>query len=278
MSIDLIVTLTAAFLFVALVAGYGTSALVSATSADRRRLRQLATSATGPMSVIDTRVALLETVDPRLKRIPGVPKSPKELGRLRRRLARAGYTSITAVVIFAAATILTPCALALLAISLLGAGQGWILAVIGAAIGYLIPSLVLGRLTELRKREIREGLPDALDLFIVCVEAGCGLDQAIMKASDELGLTYPALTYELRVFVFAPHHAPLHLRLELLDRQGRRVGSSRRVTLPAGQNTRPIRVRLKRGIVVRRPAFGWRIRVRAWRDRTAGVLTLPTRP
>jgi tight adherence protein C len=199
MSIDLIVTLTAAFLFVALVAGYGTSALVSATSADRRRLRQLATSATGPMSVIDTRVALLETVDPRLKRIPGVPKSPKELGRLRRRLARAGYTSITAVVIFAAATILTPCALALLAISLLGAGQGWILAVIGAAIGYLIPSLVLGRLTELRKREIREGLPDALDLFIVCVEAGCGLDQAIMKASDELGLTYPALTYELRL-------------------------------------------------------------------------------
>jgi hypothetical protein len=68
--------------------------------------------------------------------------------------------------------------------------------------------------------------------------------------------TASALTYELRVFVFGPHHAPLHVRLELLDRQGRRVGSSRRVTLPAGQNTRPIRVRPKRGIVVRRPAFG----------------------
>jgi tight adherence protein C len=67
------------------------------------------------------------------------------------------------------------------------------------AIGYLLPGLVLGRLTERRKREIREGLPDALDLFIVCVEAGCGLDQAIVKASDELGLTYPALTYELRL-------------------------------------------------------------------------------
>ena len=90
-------------------------------------------------------------------------------------------------------------ALRSLPISLLGVGPGWILAVIGAAIGYLIPSLVLGRLTELRKREIREGLPDALDLFIVCVEAGCGLDQAIVKASDELGLTYPALTYELRL-------------------------------------------------------------------------------
>jgi hypothetical protein len=82
----------------------------------------------------------------------------------------------------------------------------------------------------------------------------------------------------LALSAFAPHHAPLHVRLELLDRRGRRVGSSRRVTLPAGQNTRPIRVRLKRGVVVRRPAIGWRIRVRARDDRTAGVLTLPTRP
>ena len=59
--------------------------------------------------------------------------------------------------------------------------------------------MVLGRMIEKRKQEIRNGLPDALDLFIVCVEAGCGLDQAIVKASDELGLTHPALAYELRL-------------------------------------------------------------------------------
>ena len=197
MSLDLIVTLAASFMFVALVAGYGASALVSAFAPERRRLRQLATA--GPSGVLESRVTLVDTVDPRLKRIPGVPKSPKELGRLRRRLARAGYTSMTAVVIFAAASVLTPCALALVPILLLGRGEGLILGLICGAIGYLIPSLVLGRLTELRKREIRDGLPDALDLFIVCVEAGCGLDQAIVKASDELGLTDPALTYELRL-------------------------------------------------------------------------------
>jgi tight adherence protein C len=106
---------------------------------------------------------------------------------------------MTAVLIFTAATVLTPIALAMLVISLLGVGQGLVLALVVAAIGYLLPGLVLGRLTERRKREIREGLPDALDLFIVCVEAGCGLDQAIVKASDELGLTYPALAYELRM-------------------------------------------------------------------------------
>jgi tight adherence protein C len=197
MPLDLLITLVAGFLFVALVAGYGTSTLFSAISPERRRLRHLA--AAGPTGVVDAQVTLVDTVDPRLKRIPGIPKSPKEMGRLRRRLARAGYTSMTAVVIYTVATVLTPIAFAIAAVSLLGVGQGWVLGLVGAAIGYLLPSLVLGRLTERRKREIREGLPDALDLFIVCVEAGCGLDQAIVKASDELGLTYPALAYELRL-------------------------------------------------------------------------------
>jgi tight adherence protein C len=197
MPLDLLVTLVAAFLFVALVAGYGTSALFSTLSPERRRLRQMA--AGGPTGVVDTQVTLVDTVDPRLKRIPGLPKSPKEMGRLRRRLARAGYTSMTAVLIYTGATIVTPIAFAIAAVSLVGLGQGWVLALVGAAIGYLLPGLALGRLTERRKREIREGLPDALDLFIVCVEAGCGLDQAIVKASDELGLTYPSLAYELRL-------------------------------------------------------------------------------
>jgi tight adherence protein C len=197
MPLDVLVTLAAAFMFVALVAGYGTSALVSAISPERRRLRQMATA--GPGAVFDAQLTLVDAVDPRLKRIPGVPKSPKEMGRLRRRLARAGYTSATALLVYAAATVITPVIFAVVAVSLLGLGKGWILGLIGAAIGYLLPSLALGRLTERRKREIREGLPDALDLFIVCVEAGCGLDQAIVKASDELGLTYPALAYELRL-------------------------------------------------------------------------------
>jgi tight adherence protein C len=194
---DVVVTLVAAFLFVALVAGYGTSTIVTAMAPERRRLRQMASP--GPTGVVDAQVTLVDAVDPRLKRIPGIPKSPKEMGRLRRRLARAGFTSMTAVLVYCAACVVTPIAFALVPVSLLGLSQGGVLALVLGAIGYLVPSLVLGRLTERRKREIREGLPDALDLFIVCVEAGSGLDQAIVKASDELGLTYPALTYELRL-------------------------------------------------------------------------------
>jgi tight adherence protein C len=53
--------------------------------------------------------------------------------------------------------------------------------------------------TSKRQREIQNGLPDALDLLIVCVEAGSGLDAAILKASDELSLAYPALAEELKL-------------------------------------------------------------------------------
>lgn len=197
MSLDLVITLAAGFLLVALVAGYATSAALAAASPERRRLRQFATA--GPEGFAGGQLALVDTFDSKLKMLPGVPRSPKEMGRLRRRLAMAGYSSSTAVVVYSLANLVTPIVFALGAVTLFGLGKGWILGLIGGAIGYLIPGLVLGRMVEKRKLQIRNGLPDALDLFIVCVEAGCGLDQAIVKASDELAISHPALAYELRL-------------------------------------------------------------------------------
>jgi tight adherence protein C len=198
MALDLVVTLVAGFLSVALIAGYGVSSVLGALSPERRRLRQLATAG-GPADAFESNLALVDSIDSRFKSLPGVPKSPKEMGRLRRRLAMAGYTSPTAVVAYAIANLVTPAVFGLITLGAVGGRQGWLFALFAAAVGYLLPGLLLARKIELRKREIREGLPDALDLFIVCVEAGCGLDQAIVKASDELGLTYPSLAYELRL-------------------------------------------------------------------------------
>ena len=144
-------------------------------------------------------MTLEDNVDPKYEKIPGlVPKSRKELGKLRLRLARAGYQSPTAVVVYGAASLLTPIAFVLLAFLFMGL-SGWPVAIFVAAIGYLLPGLFLMRKIDQRKKQIQNGLPDALDLMIVCVEAGCGLDQAIVKASDELDITYPALTEELRM-------------------------------------------------------------------------------
>jgi tight adherence protein C len=62
-----------------------------------------------------------------------------------------------------------------------------------------VPSFYVGHKTNLRKKLIRNGLPDALDLLTVCVEAGSGLDQAIVKASHELQVSHPILAEELRL-------------------------------------------------------------------------------
>ena len=200
MSLELIVTLGAAFLSVAMIVGWATSALLSAQSPERRRLRNLA-PAGGPDLGLTSLVDSMDTVDSRLRRLPGVmPKSPKDMTRLRRRLAKAGYTKPNAVVVYGAATLLTPVLLGLTAMSVFGTSLGGLLGVaFGVIIGYMLPGIVLARKIDNRKLQIQNGLPDALDLLIVCVEAGCGLDQAIVKVTDELQLTYPALSEELRM-------------------------------------------------------------------------------
>lgn len=69
---------------------------------------------------------------------------------------------------------------------------------IGAAIaGYLIPAIILEHMISAREEELRFALPDVLDLLVVCVEAGQGLDQALLTVSRELGTTHPLLCSEL---------------------------------------------------------------------------------
>lgn len=64
-------------------------------------------------------------------------------------------------------------------------------------LGYFVPTLILNHLVESRKRKIQEGLPDALDLLVVCVEAGQGLNAAMKRVSEDLNLSNPVLAREL---------------------------------------------------------------------------------
>ena len=68
----------------------------------------------------------------------------------------------------------------------LGISDGWVLGFTSAAIGIVIPDLWLSQKTAKHRKAIQDGLPDALDLIVVCIEAGSSLDQAIVKASGEL--------------------------------------------------------------------------------------------
>jgi tight adherence protein C len=70
---------------------------------------------------------------------------------------------------------------------------------IAGAIGYYLPNGVLAHLVQHRQRDILESFPDALDLMTVCVEAGLGLDAALLRVATELELTSPALSEELHL-------------------------------------------------------------------------------
>src|SRR5205814_428536 len=72
-------------------------------------------------------------------------------------------------------------------------------AAVAAAAGFLLPSLALGRMIDQRNLAITNALPDVLDLLIVCLEAGCALDQAFVKVAEELSIAYPAIGEELKM-------------------------------------------------------------------------------
>ena len=68
-----------------------------------------------------------------------------------------------------------------------------------AVIGYYLPNVLLANATRRRQRELQDALPDALDMMMVCVEAGLGLDAAMLRAGSEIGLRSAALSDELNL-------------------------------------------------------------------------------
>jgi len=72
-------------------------------------------------------------------------------------------------------------------------------AVVAGLVGYFLPVAFIARRIATRKRLIREGFPDALDMLLVCVEAGLGLDSAIAKVASEIGKAHPVLGEEMNL-------------------------------------------------------------------------------
>jgi tight adherence protein C len=197
MSTELLISLVGVFACIAIATGALASLVLARTSPEQQRLK--AVTATVPGLVLE-QTQLTDTPDPFLQKLTkALPRSPKDMSRLRRRLARAGIYGFGAAIVYAFAEMVLPVLFGGLILLVLGLHDGWVLALLGAVFGYLAPGLWLQRRTNLRKKYIEHGLPDALDLLIVCMEAGSSLDQAVVKASEELDITHPALAYELRV-------------------------------------------------------------------------------
>jgi tight adherence protein C len=190
------ISLVALFLCVALLSGLAATQVLGRMAPASRRLRDLTPNSAGTTA---SGVVLTDTPDPTLERLSRtLPKSPKEMTRLRARLASAGYYDLSTAIYYSASRFILPVALAVPWLVLLPMADGWPFALCFVGIGAMLPDLWLRRKIRAHAKAITNGLPDVLDLLIVCIEAGSGLDQAIAKASEELDLTHPALTRELR--------------------------------------------------------------------------------
>ena len=133
-----------------------------------------------------------------------VPANPADVGILQRRLLSAGIRSQHALKVLYGLKGFLAVLLTLLSVGLIFGFQlqsemsiFQILA--AAAMGWLAPNVVLNHRAKKRKKAIKKGLPNALDMLVICVESGLGLDQALMQVSKELEIAHPEITDELAV-------------------------------------------------------------------------------
>ncbi|MGA1983683.1 MAG: type II secretion system F family protein [Acidobacteriaceae bacterium] len=136
----------------------------------------------------------------RLDRV--LPKSEAEVSIVGKRLIRAGYRKESAVKIFYGAKVLVPLSLCLIAILTGMASYSPFFAYASTlGVGFLLPDFWLGRQISKRQKQIRLGLPDALDFLVICIEAGLSMDQATARTAEELRLARPPLSDELDIVV-----------------------------------------------------------------------------
>jgi tight adherence protein C len=135
-----------------------------------------------------------------LKRLGEVaPRSMSEKGKLQRRLIAAGYRSHEALIVFFGLRLgVALGAFALFTLPII-VKPNFFIAIVACLLGYVMPSMLLARLAKRRQHRMRLGLADVLDLLVVSVEAGLGLDQALQRVGQELAFAHPDLCDELRL-------------------------------------------------------------------------------
>jgi tight adherence protein C len=128
-----------------------------------------------------------------------VPVAPSEVGKVRLRLIQAGYRGAEALPLFIGIRMAVALGAFVLFATPLILRPNVSIGLGGSLLGYLLPGIVLARKAKKRQHKIQLGLADALDLMVVSVEAGLGLDQAILRVGDELRFAHPDLSDELRL-------------------------------------------------------------------------------
>lgn len=191
------------------VAFFGTAcvilALVFAFSAQNMPITERLTRLWRPPQAEQEEASLKDKGKERLKRVLEdvgklMPTAPKDVSRSQLLMARAGYRRPEAVRALQGAKILLPIALLSVVFFTGLYKENPIVVLLFALVGgYLLPEFWLTSRIRKRQHIIRLSLPDALDLLVICVEAGLALDQALLRVSGELRIAHPELSEELEI-------------------------------------------------------------------------------
>jgi tight adherence protein C len=171
---------------------------------DRRRQALIERALGATDAEASRRSALLGAARKKERRASILKQLPTGLehSRFAHKLLFAGYDGPTAAAVFAVVRLVTLVVLpTAVALTMVDSSMPLLMVLVPgtALIAWVLPIAVLERLVRTRQDRIRHGLPDALDLLVVCVEAGISLDAAILRVARELAFSYPDLSRELLV-------------------------------------------------------------------------------
>jgi tight adherence protein C len=198
-------------LFALVVAGaYFVTSALSARQLSRRRLVE---GAQGGHQVVGASLRSQAAESAWLKLVNGIEKAGLSLvdtrdDSLRKKLAAAGYTAPYAPRIYTLLRLILVIGLPVLMLGLfwaIGSSPGifktYFAVVISAVAGLYLPSIFIAAKADRRQRDIINGFPDALDLMLVCVEAGLGMDSAFARVGMEMTTSHPKLAEQFGAVV-----------------------------------------------------------------------------
>jgi len=181
------------FLTVGLVVFSFGAAAYAPSSVLGARLRALG----GQRTKVEPATAIKERIEQALDPLSkAIPLSPSDVSRTRKWLIQAGYREPRHLTIYVGSRLVSA-ALGFALAAAMGGFNNSVLLVSISALGFFLPRFMLKRMIRQRQQRIKLGLPDALDLTVICVEAGLALDQAMMRVGQDLHHAHPELSSEL---------------------------------------------------------------------------------
>ena len=195
MSLALALSIFVFLTIVVIVFAFG-AASVAPSSVLGSRLREIGWQRPKAQAKPAIRERMQQALDPFSR---ALPLSPTDVSQTRAWLIQAGYRDPQHVTIYRGLRVLFA-ALGFFSVFLFTGFDSPLLLIGLTAFGFFLPRFLLKKKLQERQRRIRLGLPDALDLTVICVEAGLSLDQAMMRVGQDLSHAHPDLSGEFHLF------------------------------------------------------------------------------